>query len=100
MKTVSYKKGLLKRLQDPDYASSYLDASLSESMEDGDFSIFLLALRNVVEAVGPVQQIAEESQLTRQHLYRMLNGNGNPTLATLIAVLKAVGLSIKIRQLE
>ncbi|MGB7413444.1 MAG: helix-turn-helix domain-containing protein [Thermosynechococcaceae cyanobacterium] len=90
----SYQDDLLIRLKDLDYAATYLKVALDETLVDGDTEAFLLALKNVVDARGKVKDVANEADITRQHLYRLLSGNGNPTLETMAAVLKAVGLSI------
>ena len=41
-----------------------------------------------------MQTVANEAQISRQHLYRMLSKEGNPTLETLTSVLQAVGMTI------
>ena len=94
MPTKDYKTDLLQRLGNSQYAATYLKAALDETLSDGNTEAFLLALKNVVEANGSTGAIASESNVSRQHLYRMLNGNGNPTLDTLTSVLQAVGLTI------
>ena len=45
-------------------------------------------------------EIAKKSGLGRQALYNALSENGNPTLETLIAVLKALGLELAARPIE
>ena len=90
----SYKKWKLDRLQDSEYAALYLHTSLEESLKDHDYESFLLALRYVIEANGSVQDIAKSANITRQHLHRLMKGDGNPTIQTLAGILKAVGISI------
>lgn len=94
MPTKDYKTNLLQRLRDSQYAATYLKAALDETLSDGNTEAFLLALKNVVEATGSTQTVADESNISRQHLYRILSGDGNPTLDTLTSVLQAVGLTI------
>jgi probable addiction module antidote protein len=94
MPTKEYKTDLLARLSNPNYAATYLKAAFDETLSDGNTEAFLLALKNVVEAKGSTQAIANKSQISRQHLYRILSGDGNPTLDTLISILQAVGLTI------
>lgn len=94
MPTKDYRTDLLKRLENSEYAATYLKAALDETLSDGNTEAFLLALKNVVEAKGSTQTIANESNISRQHLYRILSGEGNPTLDTLTSVLQAVGLTI------
>lgn len=83
--SVSYLEGLLERLKDPKEALAYLNAAL----EDGDQEVFLLALRDVAEARG-LTAVAQEAQLNRENLYRMLSRQGNPQLTSLVALLKSM----------
>jgi DNA-binding phage protein len=41
-----------------------------------------------------IQEVANESKISRQHLYRIISGDGNPTFDTLTSILQAVGLTI------
>ena len=91
LSTVSYLEGLKESLKDPAEAAAYLDAAL----EDGDQEVFLLALRDVAEARG-LTAVAQESQLNRENLYRMLSREGNPHLSSLNALLKSMGLRLAI----
>ena len=90
MPTKDHQKDLLKRLVSTTYAARYLKAAF----QDGDEPAFLLALKNVVEAHGGISKIATDSDITRQHLHRVLSEEGNPTLTTLRSVLSAVGIAI------
>jgi probable addiction module antidote protein len=89
MKTVSYKKILRERLDDAEQAAEYLTACYEEGPE-----VFLVGLRDVVEAHGGVARAAELSKLNRESLYRLFSRNGNPRLSSLNAVLSALGLKV------
>jgi probable addiction module antidote protein len=91
--SVSYLDGLKESLKDPEEATAYLNAAL----EDGDQEVFLLALRDVAEARG-LTAVAQEAQLNRENLYRMLSRQGNPQLTSLVALLKSMGLRLAIEQ--
>lgn len=97
MPVKNYRDDLLVRLRDPEYSSHYLKAALDETLEDGNMEAFLLALKNIVDAKGRVQEVASSADISRQHLHRLLSGIGNPTLETLASVLRAVGLTIDFR---
>lgn len=92
MKTISYKEGLLKELQDPDYASEYL----AQALESRDQAVFLLALKDVVQACGGATAIAKQAQIQRESIYKTLSNRGNPRLTTLQGILKSVGLRITV----
>ena len=93
MKLKNYKDGLLKELQDPEYASEYL----AQALESGDQATFLLALRDVVEAGGGATVVAKQSKIQRESLYKVLSNRGNPRLTTLQGILKSLGLRISVK---
>lgn len=89
---VEYKAELLSALRSQSAAAEYLRASL----EDGDPQVFLLALRDVAESRGGIGVLARETKLNRENLYRMMSPSGNPSLASLAAVLSAFGLRLSV----
>ncbi|MEQ9745983.1 DNA-binding protein [Pectobacterium actinidiae] len=62
--------------------------------EEGGIAVFLTALRRVVEARGGVGEIAKKSGLSRQHLYRTLSENSDPTLTTLTEITRAASVRL------
>jgi|JI6StandDraft_1071083.scaffolds.fasta_scaffold66961_1 probable addiction module antidote protein len=92
-KTIKYKEYLAQSLQDPGEAAEYLNAAL----EEGDLSLFTLALKDVVDALGGgVSAISKKTHLNRESLYRMLSKKGNPRLTTFSSVMNSLGLEMHI----
>jgi probable addiction module antidote protein len=89
--SVPYVEILREWLEDPVQAAAYLDAAL----DDGDQEVFLLALRDVADARG-FTAVAQESELNRENLYRMLSRQGNPQLSSLTALLRSLGLRLAV----
>ena len=89
MKSVSYKKILREKLDDPETAAEYLTACYQEGPQ-----VFLVGLRDVVDAQGGVARAAELSKLNRESLYRFFSRDGNPRLSSLNAVLSGLGLKV------
>ena len=87
-----YQDSLITALRDPQEAAAYLDAAL----EAGDRAAFLLAIRNVIDALGGMTQIARHTGLNRENLYRVLSEKGNPELNSLEKLLKALGLRLAV----
>jgi probable addiction module antidote protein len=82
--------------EDRELAVEYLKAAM-ESLDDPDNrAAGLLALRTVAEAYGGLGAVAAEAGISRESLYRTLSPKGNPTLKTLLAVLKAVGMRLSV----
>ncbi len=81
---------------DRDLAVEYLKAAM-ESLDDPENRAGgLLALRTVAEAYGGLGAVAAEAGISRESLYRALSPKGNPTLKTLLAVLKTVGMRLSV----
>ncbi len=64
-----------------------------EAFASGDSGYIAHALGVVARAKG-MAQIARQTGLSREQLYRSFSGNGNPTLKTTIAVMKALGIEL------
>ncbi|MBL1419969.1 MAG: putative addiction module antidote protein [Alphaproteobacteria bacterium] len=79
-------------LKDPKNAAVYLE----ECLIDGDMHLFQEALGNVAKAQGGMTALADETNLTRQALYRSLSKDGNPQMDTITKVLHAMGMRISI----
>ncbi|GIL03043.1 MAG: transcriptional regulator [Alphaproteobacteria bacterium] len=77
-------------------AAEYLKAAMESLGDPADRSAGLLALRSVAEAYGGLGAVAREAGISRESLYRALSPNGNPTLKTLLAVLRTVGLRLSV----
>lgn len=87
--TASYEDYLIESLKDPKEARAYLNAAL----EDEDYRVFLLALRDVADAFG-ITKIATKAGLNRENIYRMLSRNGNPSISSLFPLLHAIGVRL------
>lgn len=81
---------------DRELAVEYLKAAMESLDNPDDRAAGLLALRTVAEAYGGLAVVAAEAGLSRESLYRALSPKGNPTLKTLLAVLKTVGLRLSV----
>lgn len=80
-----------EHLNDDAAIVAYLEAAL----EDGDAALIAAALGDVARAKG-MTQLARDTGLSREGLYRSLSAGGNPELATVLRVLRALGLKISL----
>jgi probable addiction module antidote protein len=82
-------------------ASEFLDsdeaiaAYLNAAFEDGDPAFIAASIGNVAKAKG-MSQVARETGLSRENLYRALSDDGNPELSTMTKVMRALGMRIQI----
>lgn len=90
-KSDDYNDSLYESLRDKEEAAAYLTACFEDSEE-----VFLLGLRNVVEANGGVGALSKLTNLNRENLYKLLSERGNPQLSSLTMILSALDLHIQI----
>ncbi len=69
--------------------AAYLGACLQEAPEDG--ALLAAALGDIARAHG-MMQLAKDTGLTREGLYKALSKDGNPSLTTVLKVLRALQL--------
>jgi len=69
----------------------YLDACIVES--DGDPAFIAKALGDIARAKG-MTQLARETGLGRESLYKALSSAGNPELSTILKVTRALGVRL------
>jgi len=92
--SVPHDEVMVRRLRkDPVFAAEYLKAAMEDTEEP---KVLLIALRHLAEAKGGVAKIAKAANIQRESLYRALSSRGNPRLSTLMAVTKALGLTLTV----
>ena len=72
---------------------------MSDALETGDAGYVAKAVGVVARAKG-MSELARETGLSREQLYRSFSEKGNPTLKTTLAVMKALGLGLTIKSAE
>ncbi|HKN08560.1 MAG TPA: addiction module antidote protein [Pseudomonadota bacterium] len=78
-------------LQTDQDIAHYLEAVF----EDGDPALMVAALGDVARAKG-MSQIAKNAGLGRESLYKALSSDGNPEFATVLKVMRALGLKLRV----
>lgn len=82
-------------------ASEYLEseadiaAYLNAVLEDGDTSVIATALGDIARAKG-MTQLAKETGVTRDGLYKALSPTGNPSFDTVQKIIRAFGLKLDV----
>ncbi len=77
-------------LEDDEDVAAYLEAAL----EDGDHGVIAAALGDIARARG-MTWMSRETGLGRESLYKSLSPDGNPEFATVLKVIKALGLRFR-----
>jgi probable addiction module antidote protein len=71
---------------------------INDALETGDAAYIAKVLGVVARAKG-VSQVAAETGLSREQLYRSFSDKGNPTLKSMLAVMKALGFGLTIKSI-
>ena len=69
-------------------------AYLQAAFEEGDAALIAAALGDIARAKG-MSQIARETGLGRESLYKALSVEGNPEFSTILKVVAALGLKLQ-----
>jgi probable addiction module antidote protein len=83
---------IVEHLETEEDIAAYLEAVL----DDGDPALVSTALGDIARARG-MTEIAREAGLGRESLYKALSPEGNPEFATVMKVLRALGLSLHVK---
>jgi len=95
----SYHEWEVQELRkDREFAVEYLKAAMEALDNPEERGGGLIMLRAAAEAYGGLGAVAAQAGISRESLYRALSPKGNPTLKTLIAVLKTLGLRLSVIQ--
>ena len=70
-------------------------AYLEAAFEDGNPTVIAAALGDIARARG-MTKVAADAGLGRESLYKALSSNGNPELATVLKVMQALGLGLRV----
>jgi probable addiction module antidote protein len=94
--SASYRDGLIEDLRGDEEAQlSYIKANFEDNVDIP--AAILAAIRTVAEARG-FKNFAEQADLNRENLYRVLSENGNPRLDTFLKILDALGLRLLVEE--
>jgi len=71
-----------------------ISAYLTEALESDDPRYIAKALGAVARARGGIAQLARDTGIAREALYRALSETGNPELGTVLKVVHALGVRL------
>ena len=74
-------------------ARLYLEAAFEEDLGDG--RLIRAALNDIVRARN-MSQLARDIGMTREGLYKSLSENGNPNFNTMMKVIRALGMRLRV----
>ena len=89
IKTLPYD--VAETLRTPDEMAAYLEACIEDA--DGDAAFIAKALGDIARSQG-MTQIARQTGLSRESLYKALSGDRSPSFDTVLKVISALGLKL------
>ena len=84
-----------EHLDTPEAIAAYLEAAF----DDGDPALISAVIGDVARAYG-MTQLARETGLSRESLYRALSEGGNPSFSTVLKILRIFGVRLEARPME
>jgi probable addiction module antidote protein len=90
-KTKTTRYDVAEHLRTPEEMAAYLEACLDEA--EGDAAFIAKALGDIARARG-MTQVARDSGLSRESLYKALSGERSPDFDTILKVVNALGLRL------
>ena len=85
-----FKDYLLKDLAQPEFAKGYLEAALQDFDKDGNIEILLLAMKDIAEAQGGIEELVTWTNLSPQTLTYLLNTEHPPQLDKVLDILSTL----------
>ena len=90
-KTKTSRYDVAEHLRTPEEMAAYLEACFEEA--NGDAAFIAKALGDIARAKG-MAQVARDSGLSRESLYKALSGERSPSFDTILKVMDALGLKL------
>jgi|SRR5688572_6535225 probable addiction module antidote protein len=91
-KTKTHPYDIAKQLRTPKEMVAYLDAWLTDAPDDS--AGIARALGDIARAKG-MTQLARDTGMSRESLYKALSATGNPSFDTILRVAKALGVRLR-----
>lgn len=94
--TISHEEYVINQLKDSEYQKEFLNATIEEFLEDGDYDAFFQSLELVIKSRESISDFAKKAGVTRAALYEMFKGERVPRLDTVGKILKQLGFKLKV----
>lgn len=87
---------IIEQLKDEEFQKEYMNESLAEYINDGNFNAFFRSLELVIKSRDSISGFCEKAGIDRAMLYQIFNGERVPRVDTLAKILKTLGYNLKI----
>ena len=87
---------VLEQLKDEEFQKEYMNDSLVQYVNDGDFNAFFRSLAMVIRSRDSISGFCKKAGIDRAMLYDIFAGKRVPRVDTLAKILKALGYNLKV----
>lgn len=87
---------IVEQLKDDEFQKEYMNETLSEYINDGDFNAFFRSLELVIKSRDSISGFCEKAGIDRAMLYQIFSGKRVPRVDTLAKILKTLGYNLKV----
>lgn len=94
--TVDLENYLVNDLKSDEDIKLYLNASLKDYLDDGDFNSFYRALEIVIKAKDTVSGFAKKVGMSRTHLYSLFKNEKEPKFSTIAKIFQELGYELEV----
>lgn len=94
--TIDLENYLINDLKSEEDIKLYLNASLKDYLEDGDFNSFYRALEIVIKTKDSVSNFAKKVGMSRTHLYSLFKSEKEPKFSTIVKIFKELGYELEV----
>lgn len=91
-----FNKFVIEQLKDIEFQKEYMNESLAEYIETGDFNAFFQALEMVIKSRDSISGFCAKAGIDRALLYDIFNGKRVPRVDTLAKILKTLGYNLQV----
>lgn len=94
--TIDLENYIVNDLKSDEDIKLFLNASLKDYLEDGDFNSFYRALEIVVKAKDTVSGFAKKIGMSRSHLYSLFKNEKEPKFSTIVKIFQELGYELEV----
>lgn len=87
---------VLEQLKDEEFQKEYMNDSLAQYVNDGDFNAFFRSLEMVIKSRDSISGFCEKAGIDRAMLYDIFAGKRVPRVDTLAKILKTLGYNLRV----
>ena len=94
--TIDLENYIVSDLKSDEEIKLFLNASLKDYLEDGDFNSFYRALEIVIKTKDTVSGFAKKVGMSRSHLYSLFKSEKEPKFSTIAKIFQELGYELEV----